>query len=212
MTRSRSDAEQTQRLRDWIDQNYSGRGMFSAMEADSTIRAQRWKDVYYKRQHATQEMLSFVHHVSTKDHLWVTSGVRPPEDDGSYPFMHSPPTPEECRTVTSRLVWVIKEFAAPKGKDLFTYLESRYRGTPTADEWASVILGKKEATNTMIENICKERRHFASWVATGDAVEQQVSPADEASIEQWMRYMNEKYPFFSTTKNKAALIHGTQED
>ena len=195
MVRTRSDAEQTQRLREWIEQRYSGRGMFSAMEADSQIPAQRWKNVYYRRQHATEEMINFVHSISTKDHLWVTTGVRPPEANDSYPFLYSPPTPDECKTVTSRLVWVIKEFAAPKGKSLFTYLEDRYNET-TADEWASVILGKTEATLTMIEHICKDRWYFACWVATGHAFDPQVNPADEASVQEWKRYMHEKYPFF----------------
>lgn len=201
MVRTRTDAEQTQRLREWLDQNYSGRGMFSSMEADSQIPAQRWKNVYYRRQHATEEMVNFVHSISTKDHLWITTGIRPPKANDSYPFLHSPPTPDECKTVASRLVWVIKEFAAPKGKNLFTYLEDRYDGT-TADEWAGVILSKAEPTLAMIENICKERRHFASWVVTGDAYGPQVNPADEASIEEWKQYMRDRYPF----------LHGNQED
>lgn len=196
MVKTRSNAEQTQRLRDWIDQNYKGRGMFSALEADSQIPAQRWKNVFYRRQHATEEMLSFVQSISTKDHQWVSTGIRTPEADDSYPFLYSPPTPEERQTVTSRLVWVIKEFAAPKGKDLFTYLENRYEGT-TADAWASIILNKAEATPAMIECICKERRHFTTWVVTGDAHDPQVNPADEQSVEAWKQHMQEKYPFFA---------------
>ena len=208
MVRTRSDAEQTQRLRDWMDQKYKGRGMFSALEADSQIPAQRWKNVYYKRQHATDEMISFVQSISTKDHQWVTTGIRTPEANNNYPFLYSPPTPEECQTITSRLVWVIKEFAAPKGKNLFTYLEERYKGT-TADAWASIILNKAEATPAMIEFICKECRHFTAWVITGDAHGQQVNPADEKSVDEWKQYMQEKYPFFSVEKmTKQQLIHG----
>jgi hypothetical protein len=200
MVRTRSDAEQTQRLRDWIDLNYEGRGRFSAMQADSQIPAQRWKDVYYKRQHATKEMMNFVNSISAKDHQWVTTGVRTPEADDSYPFLYSPPTAEECQTITSRLVWVIKEFAAPKGKNLFTYLEDRYTHT-TADAWAKVILSKAEATPAMIECICKERRHFTEWVITGDTYGPQVNPADEKSVQAWKQHMQEKYPFFSMEKN-----------
>jgi hypothetical protein len=212
MVRTRIDAEQTQRLREWIDMNYSGRGMFATLEADSQLPAQRWKNVYYKRQYATEEMISFVHSISTKDYQWVTTGVRTPEADGSYPFLYSPPTPDECKTVTSRLVWVIKEFAAPKGKTLFTYLEDRYQET-TADAWAGIILSKEEATPKMIEYICKERRHFAEWVVTGDAHGPQVNPADSASVDEWKKRMSEKYPFLSVDKaSLKQLVHGNQEN
>ena len=211
MTRTRNDAEQTERLREWIDMEYKGRGMFSKMEADSQIPAQRWKNVYYKRQHATEEMVNFVQTISTKDHQWITTGIRPPAADESYPFLYSPPTPDECKTVSSRLVWVIKEFAAPKGKDLFNYLEERYTGT-TADAWASLILNKAEASPTMIECICKERRHFAEWVATGNAFSTQVNPADDASVNAWKKHMREKYHAFSAPKQSLTqLIHGDQK-
>ena len=208
MVRTRSDAELTQRLREWIDENYKGRGMFSSLEGDSQIPAQRWKNVYYKRQHATEEMIGFVQSICTIDHQWLITGVRAPKTDDSYPFLYSPPTTEECQTITSRLVWVIKEFAAPKGKHLFTYLEARYKHT-TADAWAKVILSKAEASPAMIECICTERRHFTEWVITGDAYGPQVNPSDEKSVAAWKQYMQEKYPFFSTeTKTLNQIVDG----
>jgi hypothetical protein len=131
-------------------------------------------------------MLAFVETVSASDALWIRTGVRPPEVEG-YPFGVAPPTEQERATLASRLNWVIKEWTSPRGASLFQYLESRYHKRFTAEEWASVVLGKTQPVNEMIELVCKERRYFAEWVVTGSAGAEgnQVDPCDQKSIDAW---------------------------
>lgn len=193
MAKPRIDADKTQRLLQWLDDRYSGRGMFSAMEADSKIPAQRWKNVYYRRQNATEEMLDFVQSVSTNDRLWIVTGVRPPKKGSGYPFLSDPPTVDEQSTLGGRLIWVIKEWASPRGADLFRYLESQSQSTVAADEWAAAFLGRAKVTSEMIEVVCSQRPHFAAWVIGISANALQVDPTDGESIERWEQASGEAF-------------------
>lgn len=190
MTKTVRDNAVTERLRAWIDENYSGWGRFTQLEKDSQIRAQRWRDLQSGRQFAAPDMLEFVRTVNTADSDWVTTGVRAPEEDG-YPFLTDAPTAQDRESLARRLNWVIREWAGPRGVKLYTYLESRYKKRISADEWASMILGASQPTPEMIELVCGERRYFTEWVVTGSASRNsspgQVDPCDADSIAAWSK-------------------------
>lgn len=180
--------DQSDRLRTWIKDRYEGRGMFSLLEADSLISKQRWKNMFYERQNATEEMLQFVKSVRSLDHDWIVSGLR--KDGETYGFGTATPTSQDRLTITSRMNWVIKEWAAPRGKSLFEYLEevSALIGEKiSADDWAKVVLGRSEAIPEMLKVVSSKRPHFTVWMLTGDTYGQrgQVDPSSLESIKLW---------------------------
>lgn len=192
MTKTVRDNAVTERLRTWVDENYDGWGRFTRLEQDSQIRAQRWRDLCSGRQYAAADMLAFVQTVSTQDAMWVNTGIQPPRDEG-YPFLAEPPSNEEKATLAGRFNWVVKEWTSPRGASLFQYLEARYHGQVSAEDWASVVLGKSPPTAEMLELVCKERRHFTEWIITGQvhANERQVDPSDQHSIETWKKTVDQ---------------------
>lgn len=180
------DKEVSERLRDWIKENYTQRGKFTLLQKESGLPAQRWKDLYYGRQYASAEMLSFVESVSVSDAGWIRTGIRPVKKEG-YPFLTYPPAGHETQTLAGRLVWVIKEWTSPKGAELFSYLADRYEGIIGADEWAAVILKGMEPSLSMVRVVCEMRPHFTEWVITGGANSNtiQVDPTSHDSIQRW---------------------------
>lgn len=201
MTTSLRDNEITERLRLWMDENYGSRGRFTLLQEASGIPSQRWKNLFYRRQFATDEMLEFVHKISTNDHLWITSGIRQPLDE-EYPFLARPPTKEARSTLAGRLIWTIKEWASPRGAALFEYLEEKSKGRIKADAWAAMFLENAEPTADMIEVVCAAGRpYFAAWIVTGFGPDQ-VDPTDEASIEQWKAHKNSMFDALAASLDK----------
>jgi len=190
MTNSKQDREVTERLVGWIEEAFDHRGRFSTLESLSAIPAQRWKNVFYGRQGATPEMLSFVQATSTDAYEYVVTGTKRPPPEG-YPFATSPPAKEEKATLASRLKWTIKEWASPIGADLFAYLERKSNGEVSADAWAGIYLANAEPTASMISVVCKVRPHFAAWITCGLEAPQ-VDPGDVASVGRWVARQNAK--------------------
>lgn len=191
MTRTLRDNQVTERLRDWIEDSYGQRGKFTTLETASGIPAQRWKNVYYKRQFVTNEMLEFVLKNSTDAHQWVTTGVETPKPVG-YPFCAKPPTSDEQKTLPGRLIWTIKEWASPRGADLFNYLESRSNGKVNNEQWASMVLGTTMPTIEMLEVVCSHRPHFTEWIVNGGNM-CTLDPANNESVEKWKQRKQEKF-------------------
>lgn len=206
MTNTKQDREVTDRLVSWIEEEFGHRGRFTTLESLSSIPAQRWKNVYYGRQGATQEMLSFVQASSTNAYEFVMTGTKRPPPEG-YPFITAPPSNEERANLTTRLKWAIKDWASPVGADLFAYLERRSSGEISADAWARIYLANDQPTASMIEVVCKARPHFAAWIICG-AEGPQVDPSDAASVSRWVAKQNEKMDSHLTraanAKSKAA--------
>jgi hypothetical protein len=190
MTKTVRDNAVTERLRTWIDDNYSGWGRLARLAEDSLIRAYRWRDLCAGRQFAAPDMLEFVRTISTADANWIETGVRAPVEEG-YPFLTNPPTAQDRASLADRLNWVIREWAGPRGIKLYAYLESRYKKRISADDWASMILGASQPTAEMVELVCSERRYFTEWVVTGSASRNsspgQVDPCDADSIAAWSK-------------------------
>ncbi|WP_321386371.1 hypothetical protein [Alcaligenes phenolicus] len=212
MTESVKDSSITERLISWINDHYPGRGKFTKLEADSKIPAQRWKNAFYRRQYATQEMLDFIDTLSTTDAGWIRTGVKLPAID-DYPFLTTPPTPQETQTLAGRLIWVIKEWTSPRGSQLFSYLENRSNGAISADEWASVILRNTEPSLEMVRLVCKIQSHFTEWILLGGVNKwnPQVDPANHESVERWKKEQAILFEKIDAALS-ADLDHGNKED
>lgn len=147
--------------------------------------------MFYGRQNATEEMLKFVESVSVAEHNWIVTGLR--DEDGELFFGTEIPRKHECETITSRMNWVIKEWAALKGRSLFEYLEKvsgLVNEKISADEWASVVLGRSKATTNMLKVVCSKRPHFCVWMLTGGSHGQgsdHVNPSSKESIILWKK-------------------------
>lgn len=187
MTRQAKDLELDTRLRALIDQRFGDRGRFALLEETSGIAAHRWKNFFYRRQSATEEMINFWRGSFPEDVQWLTTGVRAPGQN-EFPFSAPIPNLGPHSTVAQRLAWVIAEWASPTGEALFKWLEQQSHGRIPAGEWAKVLLMRTaEPTVEMIQVGCWERRMFLEWVIYGaGGFRHQVNPDNQASVARWV--------------------------
>lgn len=174
------------RLKNLIDKMFPTRGRFDALENISGISKNKWKNFYYEKQNATEELIEFWCKKYSADTDYLISGIEI-ESAFRYPFCENRPS-ANIGSITDRLIWAISEFASPQGERLFTYLERRSNGTITAAEWSKVILKTQEPTADMIRMICKERPYFTEWIILGSVSGIQVNPADDGSIKRWLDF------------------------
>lgn len=173
------------RLKNLVERRFPKRGRFGELEGISGIGLNRWKNFYYGKQDATQEMLQFWCNKYPNDSEWLLSGVKAPSQQ-AFPFAASVPKKWEGQTVGDRLNWVISEWASPSGEQLFAYLEEKSDGTIAAAEWAQVIMRTKPPTLEMVSLVTQYRPHFTEWIIHGGVgTSLQVDPTDANSIERW---------------------------
>lgn len=196
MARHAKDLERDSRLRELIELRYGYRGKYSLLENASSISAQKWKNFDYERQSATPEMIEWWCKQYREDEQWLMTGVTPPSQT-AFPFSARIPGFKGKSTVGERLNWVIGEWAAPAGEDLFKYLErkSQYLERESgkripASEWAKVVLRQIEPTLEMVQVVCEHRQIFTEWVILGRVCRQgpAVDPDDDASVKKWMEW------------------------
>ena len=154
------------------------------LEKMSGITEARWKNFWYKKQSATPDMVDFVCKKYPDEEMWLRTGHRSPRA-GDFPFSAPMYKKRDDESIGDRLNWVIKEWASPRGEQLFSYLEEKSGGAISAREWADVVLGLREPTASMIAVVCKARPMFTQWVMLGYAGQQQVDPTDDKSVEAW---------------------------
>lgn len=189
MARTTKDLERDDRARKLIEDQVSGRGKFTLLESISGISMSQWKNFFYGKQSLNDPMLAFLRKQYPHDEQWLLTGTPSPKQS-SFPFLAPVPKASECKTVGSRLNWVIREFTGLSGDGLFKYLSSKrvikstYPNIPQED-WKEVVLGLKEPSPAMIALVCEMRPHFTSWVILGNALYDQVDPTSEASIAKW---------------------------
>ncbi|MFM0649780.1 hypothetical protein PQR14_36155 [Paraburkholderia bryophila] len=204
MTITEAQRALSERLRYVISQTVPTAGRFPTLETMSGIKASRWKNFFYRKQAASDDMVNFWCKKFPNDELYVRSGkLRPVGSSNRW----SAPTPTRWagQTIGDRLIWVIAEWAAPKGASLFSYLEERSEGKVTADEWAPVLMRMAEPTLAMLEVVCKARPKFTEWVITGEASGQQsVDPTSEKSTTAFQRAPGSQTPWNSTASSRAA--------
>lgn len=190
------DSPVSVRLKTLVERRFPKRGRFGELEAISGIGLNRWKNFYYGKQDATQEMLQFWCSKYPNDSDWLLSGVEAPSQK-EFPFTARVPKKWEGQTVGDRLNWVISEWAFPSGEQLFAYLEEKSGQTIAAAEWAQVIMRTKPPTLEMVGLVARYRPHFTEWVIRGAVGKNlQVDPTDADSIERWKEMEEKLYAEF----------------
>lgn len=190
MTKTLKDLALSSRLRELISATFPSRGRFSALQDASGISANRWKNFYYKKQEAAADMVDFWCKKYPNEQTWLLTGVAAP-NQADFPFSAPIPRAWEGQTIGDRLNWVIKEWAAPTGEQLFSYLEEKSRGRIAASEWSRVVLRLSEPTIEMVQLVCDFRPRFTEWVVLGRVShEPAVNPTDHVSVEKWKLWHN----------------------
>jgi hypothetical protein len=197
LTKSLRDIEISKRLREMVADTYSSRGRFSVLADDSGVPASRWKNFFYNRQQATQEMLSFWLKKFPNHEDWILYG-RKSFDDEEFPFLAPIPKQWEGQTIGDRLCWVITEWASPTADSLFRYLEEKSNGKIPAQAWAEVIMRKSEPTIEMVQIVCTRRPHFTRWVLLGRffGLEPSVDPTCEKSVAEFVTWQKSEMAQF----------------
>lgn len=182
-----ASVEVSERLRELVTQRFQSRGRFNKLESVSGIGATKWKNFFYRKQEASQELLRYWCINFPDSENWLLTGVTSSDING-YPFGAPAPTLNGLvkLSVADRLIWAITEFASPQGTELFEYLATRSRGTVTSTEWSSMIQKTSEPTLKMVGFICELRPYFTEWIITGHTSRMpQVDPTDSLSIKKW---------------------------
>lgn len=202
MEKNLNENSVSKRLKSLVDRTFPRRGRFGELETVSGIGLNRWKNFYYGKQEATQEMLGFWCKKYPNDSEWLLTGVEAP-DQKEFPFLNRVPKNWEGQTVADRLNWVITEWASPVGEQLFAYLEEKSRGSIPAAEWAQVILQTKPPTVEMISLVTDQRPHFTEWVLRGNVSHNmQVNPTDADSIDRWKKMKLDQFERFAKSMQK----------
>lgn len=205
MTRTAKDKEISERARFLIDAQLGERGRFTMLEEMSGINTGQWKNFYYGRQMLNEQMLAFLTKKYPQDSIWLHTGERPPKQT-EFPFAAPVPAEKDCQTVGQRLNWVIREWASPRGKDLFNYLSEKSGGHISADDWSKVVLGLAEPTVEMVVVVCTERPYFTEWVIRGGSGVYQVTPTSQASVAAWKAHKAAEWESFAEVLTKAQQV------
>lgn len=200
MTKSSQKKDVSHRLRGCIEKRFPQRGRFRELEEVSSISASRWKNFFYGRTSASQEMIDFWCRKFPDECDKLLHGVE--NSIGNEAPLGSNSTLKERpnRTIAERLTWVIFEWASPSGEQLFRYLEEKSQGEISADDWKQVIIHAAPPSAAMVAVVGEYRPHFIEWIirgaTTGDG---QVDPTDKQSIVEWnTRLQNQWNRTFST--------------
>lgn len=173
----------SERLRIAIQSKFPTKGRFEALEKVSGINQKRWENFYYRRNNASVDMVNFwLSKYPEDDTEWITTGDA--LEQLPYPFSSTIAKESDRKSIAERLIWVIYEFASPRGEELFNYLEQRYKKSVSAQDWAKLILEKIDPTAEMVRLICNDRPMFTEWVIRGSISRIQINPADKNSIMQ----------------------------
>lgn len=207
MARLNIDTDVSERARTFVADQFSARGRFTLLEKLSGVSSAQWQNFYYAKQGLNDKMLAFLIKQFPHDEIWLLTGKKAPEQS-DFPFDAPIPKEGDCQTVGQRLNWVIRQFAGPKGTQLFKYLQQRSEGgnsngkSISADEWAPVVLGLAEPTLEMVIVVCHAQPMFTEWVLLGGAGFDQVDPTNQESIESWKK---------KETADFEALVEGLKE-
>ncbi|MFJ9450271.1 hypothetical protein [Herbaspirillum sp. NPDC101397] len=196
MTKALKDIALSERLRDQIVRRFGERGKFRLLEEASGINESKWKNLYYRKQEATAEIIDFWCRRYPEDEVWLKTGKAQPRE-ADYPFLAPVATTWEGQTITDRLNWVITEWASPVGEDLMKYLEEKSGKKISASQWSKVIMRLEEPTLEMVKVVCEARPLFTQWVLLGKVPSpMQVDPSDEQSVAEWAKKEKKSWKTF----------------
>lgn len=144
------NTEVSERLRGFVAQRFQARGRFDALETLSGISASKWKNFYYKKQEATQELLQF----------WAEKF----SDDSLYPsgnqFIDLLPSSKD---VSARLRGLIEQKFQSRGR--FSALENL--SGISESKWKSFFYGKQGATQALLQFWCQKFPESENWLIKG---------------------------------------------
>lgn len=184
MITSNNDNGVSDRLRGLVLKRYGKYKKFVLLEADSKIPASKWKNFFYAKQDATEEMVQFWSANFPDDVQWLSNGFNE-RIASNNPFKIDFPTLDQRLTLQDRLKWVISEWCAQTGTKIFKFLEEKTLGKIAAIDWLNMVLGRQKPTLEMIEFVCTRRPHFSCWVLLGSCP-RQVDPTNEQSVQKWI--------------------------
>ncbi|MCG8992769.1 hypothetical protein LH427_13170 [Laribacter hongkongensis] len=204
MTKPSQNKEISHRLRGRIERRFPQRGRFRELEEASSISASRWKNFFYGRTAAAQEMVDFWCNKFPDECEFLLHGVIE-RAGGEAPFGTVPILKERSnRTIAERLTWVIFEWASPSGEQLFSYLEEKSRGEISGDEWKQVIIHAAPPSAAMVAVVGEYRPHFIEWIIRGVTTGNgQVDPTDKQSILEWNTRLQDQWNRTFNTLMKA---------
>ena len=166
----------SENLRGLIISTFKNRGRFTELEMKSGISAYSWKNFYYAKQEATQEMIGFWCSFKPESSALLLHGI-------------TKPLPDTPLTLADRLNWVIRVYG-PGGADyLFEYLSKRISdGKISAEDWEKFFHKTIEPTLEMVIAICQWIPNFTEWIICGSVSRSQTNPqappAEKEAIEK----------------------------
>ncbi|NOT65936.1 MAG: hypothetical protein HOP06_07925 [Methylotenera sp.] len=162
------------RLREFISMRFQARGRFTKLESISGIKANKWKSFYYEKQSVSEDLLKFWCNKFPDTQNWVLTGNHE-LITADYPS--GSPIPDLSKlTAADRLTWVINDWVALDGQQLFDYLAKRSAGKISADKWENVIQRTEEPTLAMLAIVSEFRPEYTEWVVRGHAGSSQRNP------------------------------------
>ncbi|MDN7668331.1 hypothetical protein [Burkholderia vietnamiensis] len=180
MTISDQRKELSERLRQLIGALIPVSRRFETLENMSDIAASKWKNFYYRKQAATDEMVNFWCKKYPDDQPFLTTG----DMTDAELWLAPTPTKWEGQTIGDRLIWAIRQFTTISGASTFRYLEQRSKGQVTADEWANLLLKVSEPTAEMVKVIGEARPEFIEWIILGYVTkEPKIDPTTKEGVE-----------------------------
>lgn len=69
------DKNISEKLRKLLSEKCKGRSKFRLLEEASSISADKWRNFFYNKQHATEEMLAFWCKTHPEDQVWLSMEV-----------------------------------------------------------------------------------------------------------------------------------------
>ena len=144
------NTEVSERLRDFVAQRFQARGRFDVLETLSGISASKWKNFFYKKQEATQELLNFWAEKFSEDALYPSGNQ----------FIDLLPCNKD---VSSRLRDLVGEKFQARGR--FSALE--LASGISASKWKSFFYGKQEATQALLQFWCQKFPESENWLLKG---------------------------------------------
>ncbi|KRH79538.1 hypothetical protein FERRO_06060 [Ferrovum sp. JA12] len=151
-------------LRGLIVNTFKNRGRFSELEMKSGISAYSWKNFYYAKQEATQEMVGF----------WCSFK---PESSALLLRSDSKPLSSTPLTLADRLNWVIRVYGPSDADYLFEYLSKKISNNNIpSEDWEKLFHKTIEPTLEMVIAICQWIPNFTEWIICGSVSSSQTNP------------------------------------
>lgn len=180
MKPTQSPIDLSSRLRHAVERRYPGRGRYAALERESGINADRWKNFYYGRQSATEEIRSFWFAMFPEEREWIETGLAPALAAMLMTLPH------DTSSVRDRVIWLVNRIGGSplRYKTVEATLGVSHR------KWQNVCNEAQQPSIEMLEAIAACYPFLSEWLLTGriprfgDTVAAQLPcpPASLASI------------------------------